>query len=325
MKGRIGIFFKNNSKKLSIFLFLSLLLTSCSKEKRSENAAEKMQEFVINISNYTHQYDSDFIIIPQNGEALGFNQADPDLALNTNYLAAIDGIGVEEIFYNGAFAPDDYRIEMLQQLNASEKILVSEYVNDNANITDALSRNYSQGFISFVRNNENYDYIQIPANVPFENATNITSLSLAQNYLYLIGTSQYSSKQELIDAVAETNYDLVIIDLFFDDVVFTAAEINQLKLKKNGGQRLVISYVSIGSAEKYRYYYKKGWGHHHPLWLKKKYEGYPDEFWVKFWKKDWQDIIYGNDGSYLKKILDSGFDGCYLDNVEAYYFLYYTD
>ncbi len=129
----------------------------------------------------------------------------------------------------------------------------------------------------------------------------------------------------MINAIAATNYDIVLIDLFFNEEEWTSSEIGQLKNKANGGQRKVISYISIGSAEKFRYYWKKGWGLHHPLWLKRKYEGYDDEFWVKFWKKDWQDIIYGNDDSYMKKILNAGFDGAYLDNVEAYYFLYYKD
>jgi cysteinyl-tRNA synthetase len=118
---------------------------------------------------------------------------------------------------------------------------------------------------------------------------------------------------------------VVLIDLYYEDTPLGAADIERLKTKKNGGRRLVISYISIGSAEKYRYYWKKGWGPHHPLWLKKKYDGYPDECWVKFWKKAWQEIIYGNDDSYMKKIIDAGFDGAYLDNVEAYYALYHKD
>ena len=54
-----------------------------------------------------------------------------------------------------------------------------------------------------------------------------------------------------------------------------------------------------------------------PAWLKKEYDGYPDEYWVKFWKKDWKEIIYGNDASYTKKLLNAGFDGAYLDDVFA--------
>ncbi len=62
---------------------------------------------------------------------------------------------------------------------------------------------------------------------------------------------------------------------------------------------------------------------HRPNWLKKAYDGYEDEIWVEFWNEDWQNIIYGKNDSYTRKIIDARFDGVYLDNVEAYYFLYY--
>lgn len=312
-------------KHLILISILTTTLFSCSKEKRSDKAAEKMQDFVINISNYARGYDSDFIIIPQNGIELAFNNIDQNDGQNSTYMSGINGFGVEELFYNGTYSLDNERLSMLQQLKASKKIMVAEYVTDNNNISDALNKNYNEGFICFPRTSSNYHYSQIPDSVTHSNTADITNLSSAQNHLYLISTDNYSSKQDMINAISATNYDVVLIDLFFNGTEFTASEVNQLKTKANGGQRLVISYINIGSAEKFRYYWKKGWGLHHPLWLKRKYDGYEDEFWVKFWKKDWQDIIYGNDNSYTKKILNAGFDGAYLDNVEAYYFLYYKD
>lgn len=297
----------------------------CFKEKRSDKAALKMQDFVVDISNYARSYDPDFIIIPQNGIELAFNNIDPNEGQNSTYMSAVDGFGVEELFYNGAYALDNERLSMLQQLRSSKKVMVAEYLTSNADVADAINRNYNEGFICFPRTAGNYDYLQIPDSVIHPNANAITDLSLAQNYLYLISTDNFPSKQAMINAITATNFDLVLIDLFFEGEAWTPAEVNQLKTKANGGQRKVISYINIGSAEKFRYYWKKGWGLHHPLWLKRKYEGYDDEFWVKFWKKDWQEIIYGNDDSYMKKIVDAGFDGAYLDNVEAYYFAYYKE
>ena len=32
----------------------------------------------------------------------------------------------------------------------------------------------------------------------------------------------------------------------------------------------------------------------------------------------WQNIIYGNESSYLTKISDAGFDGVYLDIIDAF-------
>lgn len=301
------------------------LLLSCSKEKRSKKAAKKMQDFIINISNYSKKYKSNFIIIPQNGIELAFNDIDPKKGINYSYLNAIDGIGVEELFYNGTLYVDNYRLYMLQKLKDLKKILVSEYILDKDNISDAIDRNINNGFICFIRTADNYHYSLIPDSVINSNNNDIMNLSDAQNYLYLINTDNFLSKQDMINAIANTNFDVVIIDLFFNKEMLTLNDVNRIKVKANGGKRLVISYISIGSAERYRYYWKKCWGLHHPLCIKRKYKGYNDEFWVEFWKKDWQKIIYGNDNSYIKKIIDAGFDGAYLDNVEAYYFLYYND
>ena len=39
---------------------------------------------------------------------------------------------------------------------------------------------------------------------------------------------------------------------------------------------------------------------------------------VRYWEEDWQAIIYGDADSYLQKILDAGFDGVYLDIIDAF-------
>jgi len=311
--------------KILIICILNVIFFSCSKEEKTNTAAEEMQEFVIDISDYSREYDSNFIIIPQNGIELAFNNINPDEGLNLNYTDAIDGLGVEELFYNETVITDDYRLSMLQQLEPTEKIMVSEYVTDANDIEDATDRNYDEGFICFIRTTDNYNYSEIPEGVNNLNANDITELSMVQNYLYLISTDNFSSKEDMINAITETNFDLIIIDLFFDDSEFTSTEIQQLKTKANGGQRLVISYISIGSVENYRYYWKSEWKRNNPKWIKKKYAGYEDEFWIEFWDEEWQNIIYGNDSSYIKKIINAGFDGVYLDNVEAYYFLYHNN
>ena len=312
-------------KNILTLLLILVFITSCFKDKRSDKAAEKMQDFVINISNYARGFNSDFIVIPQNGIELAYNNSDINDGQNASYLSAIDGFGVEELFYNGTYSEDNERLIMLQDLKLTKKVMVSEFVADDNNISDALSKNYEEGFISFARSSNNYHYKEISSTITNENNLDITNLSLAQNYLYLISTDNFTSKEEMISAISNTNFDVVLIDLFFEETQLTASEINLLKTKANGRKRLVISYVNIGSAEKFRYYWEKNWGLHHPLWIKRKYDGYDDEFWVKFWKKDWQNVIYGNDSSYLKKVIDAGFDGAYLDNVEAYYFIYHKE
>ncbi|HOG19301.1 MAG TPA: endo alpha-1,4 polygalactosaminidase [Salinivirgaceae bacterium] len=312
-------------KQIILAFILTTILCSCSKKKLPDENAEKMQEFVVNISDYARRYNPNFIIIPQNGIELAFNNTEQDEGQNSAYMSAINGFGVEELFYNGTYSLDYERLPMLRQLKATKKIMVSEYIADNSNISDAINLNYIEGFICFPRTNSNYHYSQIPDSVIHSNTADITNLSHAQNYLYLISTDNYSSKQDMINAISATDFDVVLIDLFFNETELTASEVNQLKTKANGGQRVVISYISIGSAEKFRYYWQDSWEQNHPVWIGREYDEYEDEFWVKYWYKEWQDIIYGNDNSYMKKIIDAGFDGVYLDNVEAYYFLYHEE
>ena len=76
--------------------------------------------------------------------------------------------------------------------------------------------------------------------------------------------------------------------------------------------------MSIGEAEDYRYYWQSSWKIGSPDWIEKENPDWEGNYKVKYWEKGWQDIIYGNNDSYLKKILDTGFDGVYLDIIDAF-------
>jgi cysteinyl-tRNA synthetase len=311
--------------KIAAIIIGILILFSCSKERKSNRAGRKMQDFVIEISKYSKAQNPNFAIIPQNGEELMFKFLDDGEGFDENFINAIDGFGIEELFYNGSFTPDNYRLDLLLQAREKLPILVADYTVSQTDFDSSLIFNSDAGFVPFPRTSDNYDYKIIPQTVFHENSSNITKVSEAKNYLYLISNKNFATKQNFLDSIKATNFDLIIIDSFFGNELFTATEIESLKTKANGGKRMVISYISIGSAEKYRYYWQSDWKLKSPNWLYKAYTDYEDEIWVKYWKKDWEEIIYGNDNSYMKKIINAGFDGAYLDNVEAFYFLYYED
>jgi hypothetical protein len=63
--------------------------------------------------------------------------------------------------------------------------------------------------------------------------------------------------------VAKSSADLVVIDLFRDDGAFTRAQVEQMQRKPDGSRRIVLSYMSIGEAEDYRWY----WPHRSSAWL----------------------------------------------------------
>ncbi|MBI2339307.1 MAG: endo alpha-1,4 polygalactosaminidase [Deltaproteobacteria bacterium] len=134
-----------------------------------------------------------------------------------------------------------------------------------------------------------------------------------------------------IDELAASGYDLVVIDYSSDgsdESAFTADEIQELK---DAGM-IVLAYMSIGEAEEGRFYFEDDWVDSDtkeildtaPDFLAESNPDFPDNFKVRFWEEEWQNIIFGtpdgNDESYLDRIIDAGFDGVYLDIIDAFEF-----
>jgi len=111
---------------------------------------------------------------------------------------------------------------------------------------------------------------------------------------------------------------LLILDLFFGNEAFTEEEIQQLKQKKNGNERLVIAYMSIGEAEDYRFYWNECWNSTPPAWLVEENPNWEGNYKVKYWDKDWKNLIYGSETAYLNIIINAGFDGVYLDIIDGF-------
>lgn len=290
------------------------------------SSAGKMQNFVKNISSFAKSKKPSFIIITQNGPELAFKNANSQGNFNHSYLNAIDAIAVEELFYNGTFAPDSFRINLLQQLRAKKPIMTAEFVSNATDIQDAIEKCHQNQFLCYLRTADNYHYQMIPEQIENENDQNIEKIDQVKNYLYLINSCGFTNKQQFLQKIAETNFDMVTIDLSFsNNETFTAADLASLKQKANGGKRLVIAYLNIGAAETWRYYWQPDWQLGNPSWIAKPYKDYENEYWVNFWESEWQQIIYGHPTSYVQRIINAGFDGVFLDNVEAYYFLYHDE
>ncbi len=320
-------------KKQIFILCLGIFcIVSCSKPDDNLpidiNYKQEMRDFVIDISQYAKSYRSNFLIIPQNGIELVSNNGNSAGSPNSAYLNAIDANAQEDLFYG--YEGDDIPtpIDDTEYLNAllnisksaGKTIMVTDYCSSPINIANSFAQNSTLGYISFAATERNLNVIpNYPNSVQGENNNVVSQISQAKNFLYLINPSEFDSKTAFINAITATNYDMLVMDLFFNDgTAFTAAEIAQLKLKANGGKRLVLCYMSIGEAENYRYYWQNKWLSNKPEWLDAENPNWEGNYKVKYWNKDWQKIIFGNDASYLKKVIDAQFDGVYLDIIDAF-------
>jgi cysteinyl-tRNA synthetase len=287
-----------------------------------------MREFVQGIGAYARGMDPSFIVIPQNGQELLTLDGEAGGAPAVDYVAAIDGVGREDLFYGyygdnrpTPAADRDYMIGFLDAaLGVGLAVLVTDYCWTPAKMDDSFARNQAKGYVSFAAPSRGLEVIPAyPAAPRNLNTDNVTTLAQAKNFLYLIDPGEFADKASFLAAVQNISYDLVLIDLFFTkNNPLTSAEMTSLKTKKGGGSRLAICYMSIGEAESYRWYWDPAWKTNPPPWLAGENPHWAGNYKVRYWDPHWQAIIYGNDSSYTKKLLDAGCDGAYLDLIDAF-------
>ncbi len=122
------------------------------------------------------------------------------------------------------------------------------------------------------------------------------------------------------ERIGKTAFDLVVLSL---SATGNSADVIPALKDSPGGKKLVLCYMSIGQAENYRFYWQPEWGRNPPEWLDEGDTEWAGDYWVQYWNPQWQRIIYGTPESYLDRIIALGFDGVYLDRVDAY--VYYQE
>ncbi|MFH1742629.1 MAG: MJ1477/TM1410 family putative glycoside hydrolase [bacterium] len=146
-------------------------------------------------------------------------------------------------------------------------------------------------------------------------------LQQVNDWLYVIDLSDLS-----IEEIAASGYDLVVMDYSQygdEESEFTPGQIAQL----HAAGMTAVAYFSIGEAESYRFYWQSSWTDNPPSWMGPENPEWEGNYKVRYWDSGWKQILFGTQSgtgkSYLDRIIDQGFDGVYLDIVDA--FEYWSD
>jgi cysteinyl-tRNA synthetase len=153
------------------------------------------------------------------------------------------------------------------------------------------------------------------------------------------------SEPGAVDALVATHYDMLVLEPtrtdWPDNKDFdTKGMVSRLKnsMASDGVHRkLVIAYIDIGEAEDWRWYWtwSRAWDCQPPLpsdWpdyiVACDPDGWTGNYPVAYWYDEWQDIVIhgentGTDpdrdyNSIIDEVIKDGFDGIYLDWVEAF-------
>lgn len=114
-----------------------------------------------------------------------------------------------------------------------------------------------------------------------------------------------------IDAIGDSLFDLAVVDYSADgsdDEAFSSEDVATMKGSGNS-EKLIIAYMSIGEAEDYRYYFDAD-----ATYVDEENPDWPGNYKVRYWEEEWQEVIE----SYVDRLIEAGFDGTYLDIIDAY-------
>ncbi len=124
-------------------------------EFKREELAHKMVDLISRISQYAKAKNPDFKIVPQNCPELytwAYWEPKPD----EKYIQAVDGIGMEDVFYLAHDKPakmkwcEENRQNALAIKRAGKIVLAVDYAKTSACIADAYTKERAIGFVPYV-------------------------------------------------------------------------------------------------------------------------------------------------------------------------------
>ncbi|MBT3990793.1 MAG: hypothetical protein HON14_08610 [Rhodospirillaceae bacterium] len=311
-----------------------------SQAQEAVDPAQAMRDLVRDISKYARKFNRNFSIVTQGGiellekiDAIDTSRRSPA----GTYMRTLDGVNIQGLNFHPpvegkaeTVTDKKVRANLVRLADLGKrrglKIFVTDFGANAKSVQESIKVNQAKGFVTFAAKGAGSNYIfdsipKFPQRPISENPKNIVGLGGVKNFLYLTDSSQFDRQQDLVLALSNTNFDVIITDVFHKGRrPFVKAAIQGMKFKKLGARRLVFAYMNIGAAESFRYYWKDNWREGSPNFLSGPTPGNPDKYNVQYWQPGWRKIITGNTKSYLYGIVAQGFDGVVLDGLDSYKF-----
>jgi cysteinyl-tRNA synthetase len=307
-----------------VICVLLVLSSGCIQFGEDERTPEDaMRDLVRGISSYAREDDPGFILIVANGEDLASN----DGSVAGAYLDSIDGVAAEDLYFGeaGLDVPTPWHetVKRAARLNDSREegkvVMAVDRCSQRGYIWDSMELANEMGFLYFASDSEGLDTVpEYPADPPGAHRGDVTTLADARNLLLITVARAWGSRDNYLASLQDTNYDVLVIDAYFNKTPLTPQEVDSLRTKRDGGSRLVIAVMGLGEVDERQHVWKDLYQHQPPGWLGKEVPGKPWRHWVDYDAKGWRTLVYKSDESWLDSILDAGFDGVYLAGGDAH-------
>ncbi len=315
---------RRTSNVLGVALALAVAWGSVGLAETAPSPRDLMREFVRALSQRARAAAPGFLIVPQNGLELLTFDGRPDGDVAEDYVLCIDGVGQEDLTYGYTAdevpTPEEDHLRLLSFLDRARScgkaVLVIDYCAEPSNIAAARAVCRDHAFAGYAAPSRDLDVIASDRLQPYDATSNaVTNLASARSALYLLNPERYVPRADFVAAIAATDYDIVIVDAWTSaEESLTATDVAALSHKSSGARRVVLAYLSVGEAEDYRGDWNPAWAADLPPWLGEENPHWPGNYTVDYWAPAWQSIVFAR----LDAMVRVGFDGVYLDKVDAF-------
>jgi cysteinyl-tRNA synthetase len=300
---------------------------------RVPNYRNRMREMIEELSTYARRRDPAFSIVVRPGfELLRWDEREFILAEAKRgpgadipedmvtpmglpmrrFIQAIDGIVL-----SNQFCGEGLPLTSLQRFQALgvEMMSIEHCGNDSAAVR-ALRQSRDALMVSHADSDLIDSFESIPVRRPIdENPDNVEAMSDARNMLVATATRPYGSRGDWLLAARSNNYDVLVVDAFFNgNEALTKEDVHSLKFKELGARRQVLAWLDLTHAADDRFYWESDWEVGTPSWIVGRHENRPGTFAVEYWHPRWKSIV----GTYFAGLMDLGFDGVLLNGSDLY-------
>jgi cysteinyl-tRNA synthetase len=138
-----------------------------------------------------------------------------------------------------------------------------------------------------------------------------------ETWLYYIDVNL---SDDALRKIIDSTYDMVVIDYITSEQYNSDYPLKEAIKQMHSAQhsKLVMAYIDVGQVEDFRTYWEPGWRIGDPEWIiALDPDGWEGNYPAAYWWDEYRNLWLGEEG-YLQGIIDAGFDGVYLDWIEAY-------
>lgn len=323
-----------NTYYYSIFYKTDSMDSSPVRVKDFEITTLTYQQGMLQLFNELIEYTNSIksscdVIISTELVRLFFKNVDltPEL-LNQDLVNNIDGVLVPSLKYfktNSSQDASQYseNITLLSKLPSTILKLAIDYVSSTNTIALNDSRDHfiTNGIIGFNRPGSDLSLLlNLPPVINEVHDSDVQKLTDETFNNFVFVDTPISN---MVPDLNNTNYDLIIMTPFKNSPwaslsdVYSYSDVQSLKTKSNGvNTRLVFAYIDVGRIWEDAYYWNNAWNELNvrPNWIDRSLLTNSKDHYVKYWRREWSDIIK----PVINAVIDSGYDGIVFGGGEFY-------